>query len=293
MKSTRVTTMLTFCAAALSMASATTTSSSECERVVVNAASADHVAHTGTFYQVGMALDDTPVFKSDGGYCLQFIEEGSIADEDYSTYIDLSTGSANEIADGSLDSELPTVVAEEVFTRRSLQQCGYWVIGMMGPTDTAMYPMLKVSDCADHPSSIDSDSPWFRQDCHDCDQDSEIGYVYIYTETYACDGSTLAPAATPTLNPTVGGPEPTTPVFPLSPTEPPVEDSVGDGVGDGDEDEDEEEDEEDRSVDIETAGGDNSSGDDGVDAVAVGVGVGVGVAVLGVVALVVVKKMRS
>ncbi|CAM9543410.1 unnamed protein product [Ectocarpus sp. 4 AP-2014] len=56
----------------------------------------------------------------------------------------------------------------------------------MGTADAALYPMIKVSDCARHPAFIDEDSVWFRQDCFDCEESSTIGKVTVTTETCPC-----------------------------------------------------------------------------------------------------------
>lgn len=54
---------------------------------------------------------------------------------------------------------------------------GYWVIGMRGAGDVAMYPMIKVLDCAGDPTNIDGDSEWFRQECFECAEEQGIGDV--------------------------------------------------------------------------------------------------------------------
>lgn len=55
---------------------------------------------------------------------------------------------------------------------------GHWAIGMKDADgDVAMYPMIKVYDCADYPPDIDEDSEWFRQACEGCPIETGIGNV--------------------------------------------------------------------------------------------------------------------
>lgn len=42
------------------------------------------------------------------------------------------------------------------------------MIGKLGDEDVALYPMLKVDECAGHPDDIDEDSVWIEKDCHAC-----------------------------------------------------------------------------------------------------------------------------
>lgn len=51
------------------------------------------------------------------------------------------------------------------------------MIGKIGDTDVAMYPMLKVADCAKDPTEIDTDSAWFLQETHESEEDYSIGEV--------------------------------------------------------------------------------------------------------------------
>lgn len=57
------------------------------------------------------------------------------------------------------------------------RQGGYWVIGKRDAQDCAMYPMIKVFDCADDPAMLEEDSKWFRQECNECDEEDVIGNV--------------------------------------------------------------------------------------------------------------------
>ncbi|CAN0212090.1 unnamed protein product, partial [Ectocarpus fasciculatus] len=127
---------------------------------------------------VGTTADGRPLLKTNGDYSLQFIEADSIADGDYVTYTEPDADAENEPMDEDLEIELLSFVGDETFDRRSLTTtCGYWVIGKIGDTDVAMYPMLKVADCAEDPTAIDTDSAWFLQATHESEEDYSIGAV--------------------------------------------------------------------------------------------------------------------
>ncbi|CAM9155282.1 unnamed protein product [Ectocarpus sp. 12 AP-2014] len=169
-----------------------------CERVVVEVSTPEHATHSGRFYQacVGTSSKGTPLLKTDGGLCLRFVEGGFASEEEQPPLL-LQVGAHaaadSEPRDKSLDFDMSDVAGEEEpVSRRSLAAtCGHWVIGKMGTADAALYPMIKVSDCARHPAFVDEDSVWFRQDCFDCEERSTIGKVTVTTETCPCSGNTF------------------------------------------------------------------------------------------------------
>ncbi|CAM9838116.1 unnamed protein product, partial [Ectocarpus fasciculatus] len=172
-----------------------------CDRVVVEVSTPEHATYSGTFYQactVGTSLEGAPLFKTDGGLCLQFVDGGSADEEEEEEehpplllHVGAHAAADSEPPDDSLDFDMSDVAeeAEPVFRRSLTATCGHWVIGKMGTADAAMYPMIKVSDCARHPAFIDEDSAWFRQDCFDCKERGMVGKVKVATETCPCSSN--------------------------------------------------------------------------------------------------------
>ncbi|CBJ28435.1 expressed unknown protein [Ectocarpus siliculosus] len=167
-----------------------------CERVVVEVSTPEHATHSGRFYQVGTSLEGTPLLKTDGGLCLQFVEGGSAREEEQPPlllHVGAHAAADGEPRDESLDFDMSDVSEEEepVFRRSIAATCGHWVIGRMGTADAALYPMIKVSDCARHPAFINEDSVWFGQECLDCEERSTIGKVTVTTERCPCSNKTF------------------------------------------------------------------------------------------------------
>ncbi|CAB1096549.1 unnamed protein product [Ectocarpus sp. CCAP 1310/34] len=158
-----------------------------CQKLVVDVESISSGTHSGDFYEVGTTSDGRPVLKTNGDYSLQFIAAGSMDDEDYLTYTEPDADASNEPMDEDLEIELVSTAESETFRRSLTATCGYWVIGKIGDTDVAMYPMLKVADCATDPTAIDTDSVWFLQATHESEEDYSIGEVTIALENYDCD----------------------------------------------------------------------------------------------------------
>ncbi|CAM9155207.1 unnamed protein product [Ectocarpus sp. 12 AP-2014] len=158
-----------------------------CQKLVVDVESMSSGTHSGDFYEVGTTSDGRPLLKTNGDYSLQFIAAGSMDDEDYLTYTEPDADASNEPMDEDLEIELLSIVENETFRRSLTTTCGYWVIGKIGDTDVAMYPMLKVADCATDPTAIDTDSAWFLQATHESEEDYSIGEVTMALEDYDCD----------------------------------------------------------------------------------------------------------
>ncbi|CBJ28434.1 expressed unknown protein [Ectocarpus siliculosus] len=169
----------------LAVSAAATTET--CQKLVVDVESMSSGTHTGSFYEVGTTSDGRPVLKTNGDYSLQFIAAGSMDDEDYLTYTEPDADSLNEPMDEDLEIELLSIADNESFRRSLTTTCGYWVIGKIGDNDVAMYPMLKVADCAIDPTAIDTDSAWFLQATHESEEDYSIGEVTMTLEDYDCD----------------------------------------------------------------------------------------------------------
>ncbi|CAM9543479.1 unnamed protein product [Ectocarpus sp. 4 AP-2014] len=158
-----------------------------CQKLVVDVESMSSGTHSGVFYEVGTTSDGRPLLKTNGDYSLQFIAAGSMDDEDYLTYTEPDADSSNEPMDEDLEIEPSSIAVNEIFRRSLTATCGYWVIGKIGDTDVAMYPMLKVADCATDPTAIDTDSAWFLQATHESEEDYSIGEVTMALEDYDCD----------------------------------------------------------------------------------------------------------
>ncbi|CAM9420959.1 unnamed protein product [Ectocarpus sp. 8 AP-2014] len=181
---------MAFLAMRLAVSAADTTET--CQKLVVDVESMSSGTHSGNFYEVGTTSDGRPLLKTNGDYSLQFIAAGSIDDEDYLTYTEPDADSSNEPMDEDLEIELLSFAENETFRRSLTTTCGYWVIGKIGDNDVAMYPMLKVADCATDPTAIDTDSAWFLQATHESEEDYSIGEVTMALEDYDCDSSEAA-----------------------------------------------------------------------------------------------------